>query len=86
MASGLRATRWMMRSANKWIANRQEMDVESKLKRLNRIIEQASIIYGVDFSVPTGERCNAFLRRIECVDDPMQMIANLREFVGNPDV
>ena len=81
MSSRLRATRRLMRSVNKWIANRQEMDAEAKTKRLNRVIEQASIIHGAEFSAPTGEWCDAFLRRIERVDDPAQMITDLREFV-----
>ena len=86
MSSRLRATRRLMRSVNKWIANREEMDAVAKTKRLSRVIEQASIIYGPEFSVPAGERCDAFLRHIERVDDPARMIADLREFVENPGI
>ncbi len=85
MSSGLRAIRRLMRSVNKWVSERWEMDAESQLGQLNRIIEQASVIYGTDFSVPVSERCDAFVRRLERVDDPVQMIADMREFVENPD-
>lgn len=85
MSSQLRAVRRLMRSANKWVSERQEMDAEDQLKYLNRVIEQASVIYGVDFSVPASEGCDAFVRRLERVDDPVQMIADLRDFVENPD-
>ena len=86
MSLGLRAIRRLMRSANKWVSERWEMDAESQLGQLNRIVEQASIIYGVDFSVLDSARCDAFVRRLEHVDDPVQMIADLREFVESPDI
>jgi hypothetical protein len=83
---GLRAIHRLMRLVNKWVANRQEMDTESRLKRLNGVIEQASAIYGVNFSAPGSGRCLVFVHRIKRVDDPVQMIANLREFVETSNI
>jgi hypothetical protein len=86
MSSGLRATRRLMRVVNKWVANRHEIDKDSRLKRLNRIIEQASVIYGVDYSIPSSGRCLVFVHRIKRVNDPVQMIANLQEFVETSNI
>jgi hypothetical protein len=78
----LRPTRRLMRLVNKWIANRREMDNEDSEALLTKIIEQAGIIYGQDFTPPDDDQRYAFSRQqIEMVDNPRQMIANLRDLL-----
>jgi hypothetical protein len=78
----LRATRRLMRSVNSWAAKQREMDAEASTTPLTKVIEQATIIYGEDFTPPDSEQQAAFLR--QQTDNPQQMIANLRGLLENP--
>jgi hypothetical protein len=82
MSPRLRATRRLMRSVNSWVAKQGKMDAEASTTSLTKIIEQATIIYGEDFTPPDSERQAAFLR--QQTDNPQQMIASLRELLENP--
>lgn len=84
MSPRLRATRRLMRLVNRWVANRPEMDAEASAASLNRIIEQAAIIYGEDFMPPNDDRRDAFLRQhFDLAEHPLQMIVNLRMLIEN---
>ncbi len=78
----LRATRRMMRAVNIWIVNVREGDIEGSTRALDRIFEQASIIYGRAFTPPSAEQRDAFIStQAKSVDNPPQMIANLRQIL-----
>jgi hypothetical protein len=83
----LRATRRLMRSVNRWVASEQEGDQEGSSAALNRIIEQAQIIYGNAFNPPSEEQRTRFLQaQSEFLDSPPRLIANLRQlFTDNDD-
>lgn len=84
MSPRFRAVRRLMRSVNKWIAKRREMDAEGSATLLTKIIEQAAIIYGEDFTPPDDNQRNALLRQyVELTDNPSQIIATLRELLEN---
>lgn len=86
MSPRLRATRRLMRSVNRWIANRREMDAEGSATLLTKIIEQAAIIYDEDFTPPNHDRRDAFLRQsLDLIDDPPQLIVNLRRLIEHSD-
>lgn len=80
----LRSTRRLMRSVNKWIAKRGEMDAEGSAELLAKIVEQATVIYGEAFALPDDDRRDVFLKQeLEFSDDPPQMISNLRDLLEN---
>lgn len=82
----LRATRNMMRAVNIWVTNEREGDVEGSTRALDRIFEQASILYGRPFTPPSTEQRDAFIHtQAKSVDNPPQMIANLRQFLERSD-
>jgi hypothetical protein len=77
----LRATRRLMRAVNLWIANQREGDAEGRDQAFNSILEQASVIYGRAFTPPSEEQRATFTSaQSEFIDNPPQMIANLRRF------
>jgi hypothetical protein len=77
----LRATRRLMRAVNLWIANQREGDAEGRDQAFNSILEQASVIYGRAFTPPSEEQRATFTSaQSELIDNPPQMIANLRRF------
>jgi hypothetical protein len=81
----LRATRNMMRAVNAWVINEREGDMEGSTRALDRIFEQASIIYGRAFTPPSAEQRDAFIHtQANTVDNPPQMIANLRQLIERP--
>ncbi len=84
MSSQLRAIRRLMRSVNKWIGNWQDTDAEGHTGRLSKVLEQAAIIYGESFSQPHDDKCGDLLKHLDTMDDPAQMIANLRQFLTDP--
>ena len=80
----MRATRRLMRQVNRWIAGRRELDAQHGAAALDQLIEQAAIIYGQDYTSPSQDRRQAFLRmHFEYVDDPQRLIAALRRIVEN---
>jgi len=75
-----------MRSVNRWIASRWEMDAESSAAVLTQIIDQAAIIYGEEFEPPVQEQRDAFVKQIPAlVDRPPQLIADLRALVEHAE-
>ncbi len=84
MSSQLRAIRRLMRSVNKWIGNWQETDTEGHTRRLSKVLEQAEIVYGKSFAQPTNDKQGDFLQHLDGMDDPAQMIADLRRFLADP--
>jgi len=77
----LRATRRMMREVDRWVVRQSREDATASTKSLDRIIEQATIIYGDDFNPPDQDRHDTFSSQSLNVDDPQQMIAYLRAFI-----
>lgn len=84
MSARLRAIRRLMRSVNKWIGNWQETDPEGHARRLSKVLEQVAVIYDERFSQPDDDRCGAFLKHLDSMDDPAQMIVDLRRFLTEP--
>lgn len=82
MSLRLRAIRRLMRLVNRWGASYSEMDAEAGASLLTRIIEQAAIIYGEEFTPPNDDRRDAFLKQ-HLADPPLPMIVNLRKLVEN---
>jgi hypothetical protein len=82
----LRATRRMMRAVNIWVTTEREGDMEGSTRALDRIFEQASIIYGRAFTPPSTDQRDAFVHtQAKSIDHPPQMIANLRQFLERSD-
>jgi len=82
----LRAARRLMRGVNRWVAQARERDEEGSSEALNRIIEQAQVIYGSAFKPPSAEQRARFLRsQTEFLDNPPQLIANLRQLFTTDD-
>jgi len=85
MAPRLRAIRQLMRAVNNWTANQRGMDAEANAASLARIIEQAAIMYGENFTPPAQDQRDAFLKQqLESSGTPQQWIANLRGLLENP--
>ncbi len=82
MYQPMRATRRMMRAINKWVSRYEILGDDGHVEILEKIITQASIIYGSDYIPPTSDRRNAFLSEIKgsIVDIP-QLITKIRNFV-----
>lgn len=79
----LRATRSLMRGVNRWVNSERDGDQEGSSEVLNRIIEQAQIIYGQAFTPPSEEQRSSFLQaQSEFLDDPSRLIANLRQLLA----
>jgi hypothetical protein len=82
----LRAARNMMRAVNIWVTNEREGDVEGSTRALDRIFEQASVLYGRAFTPPSTEQRDAFIHtQAQSVENPPQMIANLRRLLERPE-
>ncbi len=77
MSPRLRATRRLMRGINRWIPKRLYKDAESNAASLAKIVDQASIIYGRDFTVLGSEWQDVFQSR-NLDASPTQLIVNLR--------
>lgn len=84
MSPRLRATRRLMRLVNRWVSKRQQRDTEGSATALTKIIEQAAIIYGEDFTPPSDDRRDAFLRQ-SLTAPPPQIIRDLRALIENLD-
>ncbi len=82
MSGRLRATRRLMRLVNRWVPRRSQMDAHSNAALLIRVVEQAVIVYGGDFTDLDGERRDAFLSQNLRVA-PQQIIVNLRALIEN---
>jgi hypothetical protein len=96
MAPRLRALRQLMRLVNQAIPDLERSQREKDKgyqdvkNSLDKITEQAAIIYGPDFSPPTQEQQEAFLERNVIVPDATSepkssdLIKKLRTFIETP--
>jgi hypothetical protein len=79
MYQRLQATRRLMRGVNKMVARHQQLNEGRSAKLIERILEQAAVVYGPDFSPPRGYRRFSLGRLwIRHRDDPTEMVAKLR--------
>jgi hypothetical protein len=84
----LRAVRQMMRAVNAYasgaggaggVGDVGEADSGSTL---DNILEQAAVVYGRNFSIPSAEQRAAFIStQTALLSNPVQMINNLRRFI-----
>jgi hypothetical protein len=82
----LRAARRLMRGVNLWVIKERERNEEGSNEALNRIIEQAQVIYGSAFRPPSEEQRVQFRRsQTEFLDNPPRLIANLRQLFTDDD-
>lgn len=82
----LRAVRRLMRDVNRWVVSEQERDFQASRQALDRIIEQAQLIYGRGFEPPSGEQRAGFLQaQSEFLGSPPRLIANLRQLFRGVD-
>ncbi|MCA9936520.1 MAG: hypothetical protein H6662_08370 [Ardenticatenaceae bacterium] len=78
----LKATRRMMRSVNRLVANARYMPPEDSAAMLDGIIEKAAATYGAAFSPPAPEDRAAFVQLLaEMADEPHQLIAYLQHLL-----
>ncbi len=82
MSPRLRATRRLMRVVNRWVPQRLQVNARENATLLAKMIEQAAVIFGQDYSPPTLDRRKGFLRK-SLVDPPPQVIENLRVLIEN---
>lgn len=84
MYQPMRATRRMMRAANKLAARNEILGDEGRTEALQKIIEQAGVIYGRDYIPPDSDHQNLFLANTHgAVADIPKMISRLRALVEN---
>jgi hypothetical protein len=77
MDERLRALRGMMRSVNQYTAG-----AETEESALEKILQQAAMVYGDTFTPPSAEARATFLRnQTALIHNPAQMITNLRRFI-----
>jgi hypothetical protein len=85
MLPRLRATRRLMRQVNLWVIRGQDMDSQGRSDLLDRMVGRAAVIYDQDFTPPSERQRDVFLRRyLEFAQDPVLVVANLRQLVENP--
>ncbi len=82
MSERLRATRRLMRLVNQWAPRRSQMDAQGNAALLIRVVEQAAIVYGRNFTDLDSERRDAFLSQ-NLIVAPQQAIVNLRALIEN---
>ena len=81
----LRATRHMMRSVNKLVSKRAEIDVDEIAQLLDKINEQITTIYGKDNLPQEDKRRQDLLNRLaEPAQDPVRILAELRGLFEKP--
>jgi hypothetical protein len=84
MYQPMRATRRLMSTTNKWIARYDIFGEENHAESLQKIIEQAGIIYGQEYIPPASGQQSAFLMEShELISDIPGMISKLRTLVEN---
>lgn len=85
LSTKLRAIRRLMRSINRWIGKQQEGTAEDPTKTLDRIIEQAPVIYGEGLPSPGEElRDDVSKLLVESAVSPSLMITRLRGLIESP--
>ena len=80
----MRATRKMMRSVNKLIAGRNELDAEGKLNLLVTISENMALIQGTESVAPDPRFLQAFLNESDQETDSAQFVLCLRSMFEPP--
>jgi len=84
MYQPMRATRRLMSTVNKWMSRYEIFGDENHTESLQKIIEQAGIIYGRDYIPPDSVQQSSFLaERPEHLSDIPGMIATIRSLVEN---
>jgi hypothetical protein len=82
MSCQLRAIRRLMRTVNKWFGDRETADVTRDAALLDRVLEQATAIYGPRLVKPSFDRRKAFLRHSAGTDcTPACAVSKLRALV-----
>lgn len=77
MSEQMQALRGMMRSINQYVAG-----MDTNESALEKIVEQASKIYGTNFAPPSVAERTAFIQeQTALLHNPVQMINNLRRFI-----
>ncbi len=71
------------RRADKEPQKEPQIDVAAHTEPLNKVIEQAAIIYGDNFAPPEGVQLVTFLQQNLGLDNRAQLITNLRRFIEN---
>lgn len=80
----MRALRRMMRAVNKWVNRYDTYSAEDHAESLERIITQARLIYGEDYTPPDDDQQREFQMRLdELRANIPNMITQLRTFVEN---
>lgn len=82
MSPRMHATRRLMRLVNRQVSRQSHTDAGGGATLLTKVIEQATTIYGKDFTPPDNEQRNAFLKEGLISSSP-QFIANLRALIEN---
>ncbi|NIP25638.1 MAG: hypothetical protein GWO38_17915 [Phycisphaerae bacterium] len=82
MSSRLRAIRRLMRLVNNWISQGPPAELVANQDQLDKILEQATIIYGQDFTTFDSNRLNTFWEQeVDSVKEPQQLIESLRVLI-----
>lgn len=78
MTPRLRALRLMMRAIGRWVGEAHSLDAESKLALWNRVGDQARILFGESFALPSMDET---LAQLPAGAKANQMIIWLRTFI-----
>lgn len=78
----LRAIRRLMRLVNNWGAQGPPAETVANREQLDKILEQATTIYGQDFTTFDSNRLNAFWEQeVDSVEEPQKLIESLRALI-----
>lgn len=78
MAPRLRALRLMMRAVGRWVGEADSLDVDSRLALWNRVGEQARVLFGESFVLPSMDET---LAQLPVDANAAQVIAWLKTFI-----
>jgi len=78
MAPRLRALRLMMRAVSRWVGETDSLDEESRLALWKRVGDQARVLFGESFALPSMEETLAQLPKDA---NAVQVIAWLKKFI-----
>jgi hypothetical protein len=80
MAPRLRALRLMMRAVGRWVGEAESLDAESRLALWDRAGDQARILFGEAFVLPSMDET---LAQLPADANAVQVIAWLKNFIEN---
>jgi hypothetical protein len=81
----MKALRRMLRTVNKWYAKVKSFDKDYGTSALERILEQAAVIYGEEFIPPTSEQQAEIINQQSNLQKfPAAFIAELQSLIENP--